>query len=594
MPRRFKATLVVLIDDADQSAYHDPRSWGIFEELLTEASEFDLLRMGDHGRRGPHRCVELSGTSRFWERYGFAGPAVEAHRILAAGSARPSQRSQRLGLDMLEAIAQQEDRRDLAALRRDPQTFDYELRLLCNPLPAWLRLEAGAGDDAPASGLIDVHRTAFVTKYWTRRKHTLTPHLQQRDELEQIATIAAQRFAGEAQGQYSLTEMVDTISATSWFPALRDAGRAEEGLALLRVGGLLWQVLSGDPMVDIQVQAVTPRLEVFWGHRIARRILADADSTEDPAEELRLAWTDGEHARPLASAWPRRWRSSRWHFWGGMEPSGASPSASGCAGSAIRHCRSIRSGWPLPPRRTRRRPLWHAGSPTLPATRRQSARCSRCSGWSGRQHQELVRASPTGTCATALHSRRRVRAGRLPGPRVEAILSRPELCNDQNYVTTLLALSGIETASVAETPRPPRSGRRAAATATTWGLADQAHEILPAQHETRGASEFPRRPSASQQLEQSAQDQDGITAYHFWQHLVRAACQALVRRRGLGAFHDLATSNWYGANHDGVDRHVATRMRPRPTSRSAAGSASIVGPPKMPPHTRSGRCPNRR
>lgn len=81
--------------------------------------------------------------------------------------------------------------------------------------------------------------------------------------------------------------MVDTISATSRFPALRDAGRAEEGLALLRVGGLLRQVLSGDAEVDIQVQAVTPRLEVFWGHRIARRILADADGTEDPAEELR-------------------------------------------------------------------------------------------------------------------------------------------------------------------------------------------------------------------------------------------------------------------------------------------------------------------
>ena len=559
-----KATLVVLIDDADQWAYFHSRFLGDLQELLTEASEFDSLRWVITADEAYFDALSSAERSRFWERYGFAwtgrGGAPDPSGWLQLDDLNVSQR---LGLDILEAFAHQEDRWDLAALRRDPRTFDYELRLLCNPLPAWLRLEAGAGDDAPASGLIDVHRTAFVTEYWTRRKHTLTPHPQQRDELEQIATIAAQRFAGEGPGPVPLTEMVDTISATSRFPALRDAGRAEEGLALLRVGGLLRQVLSGDAEVDIQVQAVTPRLEVFWGHRIARRILADADGTEDPAEEL----------RPVLDRW------------------GARAAAGERLAEAVVQYALVLLGWDGAERRITERiwlrwlrdttlpvyPLWMAATaapdkaqatlarwlanaPRDASTKREVFSLLRLVGtastssWSAPRRLELAK-----------RHYRRVGESGLGGYLarvVEAILYRPDLCNDQNYVTTLLALSGIEAAGVAE------SAAAASVQAGELGYGDDAWAWLTKllmyfRHSTRPerGSDFPRTPSTPAQVEHHTQDPDGITAIFFWQHLARAACQALVRRRGLGAFHDLATSNWYGANHDGVDRHVATRMR---------------------------------
>jgi hypothetical protein len=559
-----KAKLFVLIDDADQWAYLRPRFLGELQELLTEASELDSLRWVITADEAHFDALSSVERPRFWERYGYARPS-------RGGAPDPSgwlhlddlNVSQQLGLDILEAFANQRDRWDLATLRRDPQTFDNELRLLCNPLPAWLRLETDVGDDPPASGLIDVHRTVFVTQYWTRRKQTLTPDPQQRDELEQIATIAAQQFAGAGQGPVPLAEIVDAISSTSRFPALRDASRAEEGLALLRVGGLLRQVLSGDAEVDIQVQAVTPRLEVFWGHRIARRILADADGTDDPATELHAVldrW--GERAavgERLAEAVVQfalvllRWDGAQrriteriWLRWLRDETLPAYPLwMAATAGPDDAQATLAR---------------WLAHSARDPNDKREVFALLRLVGtastrsWSAPRRLEL---------AKPIY--RRVGEYGLVGYLarvVEAILERPDLCNDQNYVTTLLALSGIEAAGVAESA----AGAAVRAGEGIFGgdiWAWLTKLLMYFQHSTRSETrrDFPRTPGTPAQVEHRVRDPDGTSAIFFWQHLARAACQALVRRRGLKAFHDLADSNWYGAHRDGVDGHVARRLR---------------------------------
>ena len=190
---------------------------------------------------------------------------------------------EQVGLKLLERVPGNTNRADLADLgeiRHDAAHFDYEARLLCNPLPAWLRLEV-SDEDTPA-GLVNVYLTRFVSAYWERRKATLAFTPDQAAELELVVTLLALRLAAAPGSAVRLDELLADAQRVPQLTrelVLRDVG-------VLASGGIIERRSVGDVLVGLPVEELWPKQEVFWGYRIAQVLLGQVADTEKAASHI--------------------------------------------------------------------------------------------------------------------------------------------------------------------------------------------------------------------------------------------------------------------------------------------------------------------
>jgi hypothetical protein len=562
------ANLSILLDDLDQEARRRAGFTRELQDLLEESTVATRLRWALTADEARFDSLLDAGRPEFWMHYGF--PARESVRTAGWLNVDLANAEEQLGLQLLDGIASAADKADLAEIRRDADTFRYEISVLSTPLNAWLRAEVEDEVAHTPSRLVDLHAHQFVNAYWKLRRGTLSADSGEAAVLDQSVTLLARRYAEAADTCAPVSGMVDFLEARAAAPALQDTREARRVLRLLSEAGLLTWWLDGDPEVDIQQEMVEPRFEAFWGYRIARPLWADAAKAEDVRSAFFAAiepWKRrARNEDPLAVAvcqfalgllpWDnaaRKTTKDLWLRWAG------------------------RSDLP-------KTPLWLAAAAGSRKAQGALARWLSTENYEAKTKRELftlVRLLGSSSVNTwraqhrLAHAQRHYRAlgkaglGSYLAYVMSTVLSDPVLCGDQNYVSVLCTLCGSEQADAGETAAKVavRAGVRAFQD-NTPALLNHTIKFFKRSSDHLGKKDFPigsrpgsARADAGAGAGAGAGALDGDRAYFFWQHLAREIPSQLIAHSGLKAFTRLGEAGWYGAAHRGVARHVAARMQ---------------------------------
>ena len=551
--------LVVLFDDLGDAVARRPEVLDAVTSLISECTAVDAIRWVVTADDLRLDYLLTADHRHFWKHYGYQ---PEKGRIPGIGGwlfLDDVNGAEQVGLQLMERRSDGQSHADIAEIRKDIASFDYAARSLCNPLPAWLRLEVPEGG-SPA-GLVNIYLEQFVTAYWKRRNETLAADHQQAARFDWLVTILARRLAAMQGDSVALTDVLDDARSS---PRLSPEVVIGDIDALI-AGGILDDRRVGDTVLDLPTEELRPRLAIFWGYRIARVLgqIAGEDRTAagifgtlrpwglraqsddwvaEAVTEFALAllpW-QGPDARITRSVW-QSWYKDRDLPLHPLFVAAVSipPVGQIQVRDWLRHS---------PPQITRKRELFLllrltglAGTNEWPTQGRLQAI---------RDHYRLIGQSGLGVYFAYVAS---------------VILSRSDLTTSQNYASVLGALTGSEDTGVAAliAESAVEAGRRIFGE-DTFALLTNVVKFLKRSTEPTYAADYRQHPgpgSSAETEEEAEADPNGTTAHFFWQYFIRATCRKIAEVRGIDAFEDFASVLWFSGTENHVARHVAFRMR---------------------------------
>ena len=555
------ADLYLLIDDIDEPA----RSTRFVSDLVrtiemsTAAPRLRWAMTADHRRW--ESLTPVGVNDGFWPRYCFA--VNEASGPEGWLDLDTVNISDRVGYQVLESVADETALAELRTIMNDPRSFRYEAEVISNPLVAWLRATTERNHEMHPQRLADIHATQFIQSYWRRRIASSGATEDEADAMDESVALLSRRYMAGDYRRLPVALALRLLASEGISYLLQDPPSARGILLRLCDVGVLLKWREGDAELGGRAEYVAPRFEALWGYRIARPLVAGALESRRPREAFLLA--------------TKAWR-------GVAAPDSLEEATCEIALRLMSQNnlprRELRETWEqwLTDARTAQGPAWLAAVASPTATQDVVAQWLNRTAVSPGTKRELFSLlrllagarSPTWMAQQRLKavqpSYERIGREGLSGYLIWTVwrlVTDPELCTDQNYVTVARCLVGTEKAGVAD------SASRAITTAsegafrtdlTAWLV--NVMRFFQGSSDTRHASEFPRSPK-TRGSRGDAGDIGGEEPHldYFWQHLAREASRHAVRKQGLDSFELLAQVGWYVATRSGVATHVARRLQ---------------------------------
>jgi hypothetical protein len=549
--------LLVLFDDFGEAVARRPGVLGAAADLISECTGDDAIRWVVTADYLHLDDLLESGSSEFWLHYGYYAEKGQHPGIGGWLFLDDINIKEQVGLRLLQDGADDQNRADLSEIRRDVGSFDYEARSLCNPLPAWLRLELP--EEGLSPGLLNVYIERFASAYWKQRKAVLASDKHQAERFEALVTLLSHRFANLPGSRVTLDDLVGDASQSP-----RLARDVIDDIDALVAGGVLDRPTADYSEVPLRPEVLSPRLGILWGYRIGRALGRDPGGDVQAADIFAALRPWGINAR--SGGWVAEavtefglallpWEGARarvtrsvWKSWYQDPDLPLHPLF--LAGVSIPNAGQAQlREWlkDTPPQIIRKRELFLllrllalAGTSDWPTPGRLRA---------VQGHYRLIGASGLGMYLTYV---------------VSALLARGDITTGQNYASVLSCLAGSEDSGVAALIAD-------STVEAGWGIfGDDAFALLTnvtkflkRSTDPAHAQDFPQRPApaAAAAALEAAGDPNSAPAYFFWQNLVRAVARTLVERRGIDAFDDFARVGWFSGTANGIKRHVALRMR---------------------------------
>ncbi len=184
---------------------------------------------------------------------------------------------------------------DLQAIRTDPSAFGNALKLLNNPLPAWVQSESLSG--TTEDFIADVYRRSFISRYWAKLCAAVAAETGDERQIEDLVTLWARHIFAPQDCEIPLEPLLEVSCE-----ALQEQGITLAGVRHIAESlcdyGIVDIVDEGDREIAPATKMLSPAMDVLWGYRIARIILADgSDSGPEDAKVSTALKAWGMHAR---------------------------------------------------------------------------------------------------------------------------------------------------------------------------------------------------------------------------------------------------------------------------------------------------------
>lgn len=276
--------VLICIDDVDRLSATE---LGHLRETVSALTMCPRLRWVITADILRYDALTVDGLAGFWPAYGLRlRGGVQASWYLAGWlNLTAVNGAKRTGMRILERDAGPGRLQELVALSNDPLVFADVVSLLNNPLPAWIQLDSLASSNEFVG---NVWRRPFIAEYWAKLCAAAAVDVGDETAVEDLVTLWSRYVFQPSDRGIPVRDLI-AVSAEE----LQDQGISSSDvrriLYSLRDFGVVTIVREGDPAIAPVTEMLSPSLDVLWGYRIARVVLADTGAAAVEGRETSAA-----------------------------------------------------------------------------------------------------------------------------------------------------------------------------------------------------------------------------------------------------------------------------------------------------------------